>query len=192
MNLRGLSGLRWAAPRWAALPLVVLLLAGCPSNEPELATPLSETPEGAAATTPAGLLSSVHMGDPQAVPQLLEGFYGIEQGVWRWTARKFVVALQSPSGAAGQETELEFKFTLPDAVISRLGGVTLTARVQGTDLGSEPYQQPGEYIYAKPVPAGVLADGEAVKVEFELDKALPPGEADKRELGLVAISVALK
>jgi len=190
MNSRGWSGSALAALLFTALPLAVLLLAACPSNEPELATPLSETPESAA--LPDGLLSAVHMGDPRAVPQLLEGFHGLEQGVWRWTARKFVVALQAPAGGAGQETQLEFKLTLPDAVIARLTGVTLTARINGTDLGSESYQQPGEYVFTKAVPASVLQSGEAVKVEFELDKALPPGEADKRELGVVAVSVALK
>jgi hypothetical protein len=189
MNSRGGSSSRRAATVLAVL-LAVLLLAGCPSNEPELATPQGEAAGNAA--PPDGLLSSVHMGDPQAVPQLLEGFYGVEQGVWRWTARKFVVALQAPSGGAGQETQLEFKFAVPEAVITRLEAVTLTARVNGTAVGSESYQQPGEYVFTKPVPASLLEGGEAVKVEFELDKALPPGESDKRELGLVAVSVALK
>jgi hypothetical protein len=178
------------APRLVATMLAALLLGGCPSNAPELAESKSEAPQSAA--LPDGLLSSAHMGDPRAVPQLLEGFYGLEQGVWRWTARKFSVALQAPAGGAGQETQLEFKFTLPDAVISRLSSVTLTARISGTDLGSESYQKQGEYVFIKPVPAGLLSGGEAVKVEFEMDKALPPGDADKRELGLVAVSVALK
>jgi hypothetical protein len=174
----------------AILLAIVVLLAGCPSNEPDLAAPESEATDSAA--MPDGLLSSAHMGDPRAAPQLLEGFYGLEQGVWRWTARKFVVALQAPSGGAGLETQLEFRFTLPEAVISRLQAITLTARIGGTDIGSESYTEPGEYIFTKPVPANLLHGGEAVKVEFELDKALPPGEADKRELGLVAVSVALK
>jgi hypothetical protein len=188
MNSGGLGGS--VAALVLAVALAVLLLAGCPSNAPELAESKNETPESAA--LPDGLLSSAHMGDPRAVPQLLEGFYGLEQGVWRWTARKFSVALQAPAGGAGQESQLEFKFTLPEAVISRLSSVTLTARINGTDVGSESYQAQGEYVFTKPVPAGVLAGGEAVKVEFELDKALPPGDADKRELGLVAVSVALK
>jgi hypothetical protein len=184
----GSLGRSVAAPA-LTVALAALLLAGCPSNAPELADTKHETPESAA--LPGGLLSSVHMGDPRAVPQLLEGFYGLEQGVWRWTARKFSVALQAPAGG-GQETQLEFKFTLPEAVMSRLGSVTLTARINNAGVGSESYQKQGEYVFTKPVPAGVLAGGEAVKVEFELDKALPPGDADKRELGLIAVSVALK
>ncbi len=201
MNASGLSGSSWAVQLWTARPsarpaalavallAVALLLAGCASNEPDLASPENETAQGA---TPDGLLSSAHMGDPRAAPQLLEGFYGLEQGVWRWTAKKFVVALQAPSGVEGQNTELEFSFTLPESVISRLKQIKLTARVNGTEVGSETYAQPGEYVFTKPVPAGLLRGGEAAKVEFELDKALPPGEADKRELGLVAVSVALK
>jgi hypothetical protein len=200
MNLSGLSGSPLAARPWASavfaalLPAVLAttipLLAGCASNEPELAAPDSGAAEGS--SVPDGLLSSAHMGDPRAAPQLLEGFYGLEQGVWRWTARKFVVALQAPSGGEGQDTQLEFSFTLPEAVISRLKEITLTARVNGTDVGSESYTQPGEYVFTKPVPANLLHAGGAAKVEFEMDKALPPGEADKRELGLVAVSVALK
>jgi hypothetical protein len=77
-------------------------------------------------------------------------------------------------------------------VIARLQAVTLSARVNGADIGSETYKQPGEYTFVKAVPGAALQAGEAVKVEFELDKALPAGEADKRELGLVAVSVALK
>lgn len=168
---------------------MLLALAGCPSNAPDLAEPpqseSAETPQ-----TPAGgLLSSVHMADPAAEPQLLEGFFGVEQGVWRWTARTFTVALQPPGA---QDTLLEFKFTVPDAVISRLGSVTLTARVNGVEVGSESYENTGEFVFEKPVPASALQGGGAAKVQFELDKALPPGEADQRELGVVAISVALK
>lgn len=188
MNSSSLAGPRRTAPLLACG--LALLLAGCPSNEPELATPQGEAAQSEA--LPDGLLSSVHMGDPRATPQLLDGFYGLEQGVWRWTARKFTVAVQAPAGGAGQETQLEFKFTLPEAVISQLKSVTLTARVNGVEVGSETYQEQGEYVFAKPVPPNQLAGGEAVKVEFEMDRALPPGEADKRELGLVAVSVALK
>jgi hypothetical protein len=188
MNSGGLAGLPRVAPLVSGL--VLLLLTGCPSNEPELAEPQGGTAQSE--PLPDGLLSSVHMGDPRATPQLLDGFYGVEQGVWRWTARTFTVAMQAPAGGAGQETQLEFKFTLPEAVISRLKSITLTARVNGAEVGSESYQEQGEYVFEKPVPPNLLAGGEAVKVEFEMDKALPPGEADKRELGLVAVSVALK
>ena len=178
--------------RLLALLLASLLLLACPSNEPELAQPPQSETEESAAVTPSGeLLSSVHMGDPAAEAQLLEGFYGLEQGVWRWTAKKFVVAVEAPAGAA-QGTQLEFKFTLPEAVIGRLNSVTLTARVNGADVGSQTYDQAGELVFEKPVPAEAFEGGGAAKVEFELDKALPPTEADKRELGLVAISVALK
>jgi hypothetical protein len=191
MNPRGLRSLPLLAELLALL-VAGLLLAGCPSNEPELAQPpQSEAPETPGEAPSGELLASVHMGDPAAAAQLLEGFYGIEQGVWRWTAKKFVVALDAPA-APGQDLQLEFKFTLPEAVAGRLQNVTLSARVNGADLGSETYDQAGDHLFAKPVPAAAVQDGEALKVEFELDKALPPSEADKRELGIVALSVALK
>jgi hypothetical protein len=40
------------------------------------------------------------------------------------------------------------------------------------------------------VPANLLSD-DAVRVDFRSDKALPPGDADKRELGVVASSAGL-
>jgi hypothetical protein len=121
---------------------------------------------------------------------LLEGFYGVEQGAWRWTAKKFVAALKPPP-AASTGTQLELKFTIPEVVTSKLGPVTLTARVNGTELGSETYGRQGEQVFLKPVPASAL-EHDIAKIEFELDKALPPGETDQRELGLVASSIALK
>ncbi len=173
-----------------ALAIVALSLTACPSNEPELGSPggpLAEAPQG----QPAELLSSVHMADPRATAQLLGGFYGLEQGAWRWTARKFSVALKPPPVAEGEGAHLELKLTLPDAVIDRQKSLTLSATANGAALGSETFSKPGDYVFAKPVPPEALT-GEAVKVEFELDKALGPGESDQRELGLVAASVALK
>jgi hypothetical protein len=47
------------------------------------------------------MASTIHMGDPQTAAQLVSGFYGIEQNAWRWTGRRFSVALRPPVGAAG-------------------------------------------------------------------------------------------
>ncbi len=177
-------------PFLPALAIIVLSLTACPSNEPELGSPggpLGEAPP----SQPAELLSSVHMADPRATAQLLAGFYGLEQGAWRWTARKFSVALKPPPVAPGEQVHLELKLTLPEGLIDRQKSITLSAAANGVALGSETYTKPGDYVFSKPVPAEALT-GEAVKVECELDKALAPSESDQRELGLVAASVALK
>jgi hypothetical protein len=69
--------------------------------------------------------------------------------------------------------------------------VTIHATVNGTALPSETYTKSGEYTYSHDVPPNVIS-GEAVKVEFAMDRALPPTGADQRELGLVVSVVGFE
>ena len=169
--------------------LLVLLLSGCPSNEPELFT----APGGASEATvePGEFLSTLYVADPRATPQLLKGFHVLEQGAWRWTEKVFAVALKPPPVVPGQEVNVELTFSIAEASISQLGPLTLTATLNGSPAGSETYGQAGDYIFTKPVPADVLAS-EAIEAVFELDKVLLPTGSDVRELGVIAVSVALK
>ena len=173
----------------ALVCLVVLLLSSCPSNEPELFTVPGGTSE--AAVEPAEFLSTVHLADPRGAPQLLKGFHTVEQGAWRWTEKVFAVALKPPPAEPGQNVNVELTFSIAVASVRRLGPLTLTATLNGSPAGSETYAQAGDYIFTKPVPADVLAS-EAIEAAFELDKVLPPTGPDVRELGVIAVSVALK
>jgi hypothetical protein len=146
---------------------------------------------GSGLPRPANLESSVAMGDPRAGAQLLRGFYGIEAGAWRWTARQFSAMLRTPAGAAQNGAVLEFRLTVPDPVIAKLKSVTLDASIGGAIFPPATYDKPGDYAYTAAVPAEQLA-GEAVTVNFELDKAMPPNPPELRELGVVAHSVALR
>lgn len=171
---------------------VALLLSGCPRNAPELAH-LRDGAAGSAETATEEFLSSVHMADARRTEQqLLKGFHRLEQGVWRWTARAFSAGLLPPPGSGGHDVQLEFHLVVPEIVISRLGPVTLSARMNGAPAGNETFAVPGEYRFVRPAPAGVLREGEVAKIEFELDKAFWPDEPPKRELGVIAVSVALK
>ncbi|MBK9168192.1 MAG: hypothetical protein IPM24_12100 [Bryobacterales bacterium] len=138
----------------------------------------------------ATLASMVHMADPRAKTQLLSGFHDVEHNAWRWTAKSFSVALRPPAGAREKGARLQFKFAVPDPVIERLNAVSLTATAGGRGLSPETYTQSGEFTYTRDVPAEVLS-GEAVNVEFTLDKAIPAGVFDGRELGVIASSIAL-
>jgi hypothetical protein len=137
------------------------------------------------------LASTVHMADPRVAAQLISGFYTVEDQSWRWTAGKFAVLLRPPRGATQKGATLQFKFALPEPVISKLQTVSITATVNGTKLPAQTYNAAGEFSYAQDVPPSLLG-GEAVKVEFALDKALPPGAGDQRELGVVAQSVGFE
>ncbi|MBI3280269.1 MAG: hypothetical protein HYZ57_10555 [Acidobacteria bacterium] len=137
------------------------------------------------------LASTVHVADPQASVQLLKGFHEVEQNAWRWTTGRFSVTLRPPIRAAEKGATLQVKFALPEAVIDRVKSTTLTANVNGAPLAGETYSKPGDYTYSRDVPASALA-GDAVTAEFALNKFLPPGAVDQRELGIVVSSIGLE
>ncbi|HUB81058.1 MAG TPA: hypothetical protein VMB03_19775 [Bryobacteraceae bacterium] len=139
---------------------------------------------------PARLASLVRMNDATMAGQLTSGFYSIENGAWRWTMQKFSVTLRPPARSAQQGALLDFHLTIPPPSIEKLGSVTLSASAGGAVLAPETYSKAGEYTYRREIPASALA-GDSVRIDFQLDKAIPPGDVDKRELGVVASSIAL-
>ena len=80
--------------------------------------------------------------------------------------------------------------TVPDPTIAKLKTIALSATIGGTMLPPETYTQPGQYTYTRDVAPNLLTS-EAVRIDFQLDKALPPGSADARELGVIVASVGL-
>ncbi len=164
--------------------LVALALAPMGCNKPKIH--VQQTDEDV-----PRLASTVHMGDARAQAQLVNGFYGIEDNAWRWTAKQFAVVLRSPFGGAQKGAVLKAQITVPDVVIQKLKTVSLSATANGRALPPETYTQPGQYTYTRDVPADLLG-GESVKIDFQLDKAIPPGGQDARELGIVVVSVGLE
>jgi hypothetical protein len=135
-----------------------------------------------------GPATVVQMADSRLAPLLLAGWHVLEEGSWRWTERRFTVLLKTPPG--GQAATLKLEFALPDAVVARFGRLRLDAKVNGTPLPAQSYDRAGQLIYARRVPPEALR-GETALVEFELDKALPPGPNDARELGVIVAAVGL-
>jgi hypothetical protein len=136
------------------------------------------------------LASLVHMGDRTMAFQLVSGFHDVEANAWRWTMQKFSVNLRPPARSSQQGAVLELHLTVPPPTIEKLGSITLSASLGGAALAPETYSKAGEYTYRRDVPAIALG-GDSARIDFQLDRAIPPGEADKRELGIVASSVAL-
>jgi hypothetical protein len=138
-----------------------------------------------------GVASTVHMSDPDIAPQLIYGFYGMENGAWRWTAQQFAVSLRPPYGAAQKGAALVLHFTVPPVVIEKEKSVTLSAAIGGTSLAPETYTSPGNYAYRRAVPASLLGVN-TVRADFKLDKAMPPAGGDIRTLGIVVLSAGLE
>ncbi len=135
------------------------------------------------------MASLIRMNDPKASAQMLSGFYGLENNSWRWTSGKFSVLLRTPPIAAAQGGVVTFAFSLPDIVIQKLKTVAITASVNGTKLKSARFDKPGANIFTADVPPALLT-GDSVRVDFALDKTVPP-DVDKRDLGVVAASVGI-
>lgn len=136
------------------------------------------------------LSTAVSAGNAADAMQLVNGFYGIEQGAWRWTRAKFAITLLSPKDAAQKGATLEFKFTLPETTFSRTGPVTLSAVIDGNALPPEKFEKIGEHIFRRDIPAAAFRT-DTVTVEFSLDKFVAAGVIEQRELGVIAQSAAL-
>ncbi len=140
---------------------------------------------------PPRLAMMLSVADPRAATQLVNGFYSLENNSWRWTAGKFAVVLRPPRAADTKGAVLKFKFNLPEAVLNKVKTLAISAAVNGAALSAESYTQPGEYTYTREVPAKAFS-GDAAKVEFTLDKFLPPSNSDLRELGVIATMVGFE
>lgn len=164
--------------------MAALLCASCSGDKK---TPVKETVEEG----PPKLLTTINMGDAKAEKQLVSGFYPIEANAWRWTGKDFTVILRPPAGSAAQGANLVFALSIPQVVVDKLHSVTLTASVNGTALAPQTYSQEGQAEYKRDAPAAALT-GDSVRIDFHLDKAMPPGNGDMRQLGVIARSVALE
>jgi len=137
------------------------------------------------------LRSVVLMSDPHSAGQLLSGFHDVEAGAWRWTERTFSIRLARPRGAEQKGAMLSVKLTVPPVTIDKLKSVQLSASVNGTTTDAETYSAPGDYVYRRELPPGALAT-DPVRVNFTLDKAIPPGNPDVRQLGIVVLAIGLE
>ena len=165
------------------IPTLALCAAACRKTEPDLSRFTEEEP--------AHLSSQILMADPRVASQLLSGWYQVEQNAWRWTARNFAAVLRPPPGSAVLGAILRLRLTVPDVIVQHLHSVTIAAAIGNFRPSPETFLQRCDAVYARDIPPGILA-GESVRVDFALDKAMAPGQADGRELGVIAHSLSLQ
>jgi hypothetical protein len=131
------------------------------------------------------IASSVSTGDAGVAKQL-DGFYTIENG-WRWSKQQFSITL----GSGQANDRLVVELYIPDSIIQKLGAITLTANVGDHKLTPETYRNPGRHTFTRDVEANWVHAG-ANRIDFSLDKSQAPTPIEKRELGIVVLSAALK
>ena len=134
--------------------------------------------------------SSVNMANPAQAAQLLHGFYGIEGGRSRWTAKNFSVLLKAPDGSDQGGAELTLQLYVPDVQILSVGPITMRAEVGGHELAARTYSKSDQYTYSAHVSPNALRSGFAV-VNFRLDTSSVGLNGDARELGVVVTAVTL-
>ena len=168
-------------------PLVLLLFflvlgaGGCDRTPaPRVGDVPGASPAASSAARPQ--FSYINTGDVRAKPQLLSGWYPIEDGAWRWMGKEAQAVLLTP-----QESPFSFELRLffPENHMKRVGGpVTVSVLLDGTLFAQETFSRPGNQAIHKSVPAGTLG-GPSTKLTIRVDRTIPPTDTDKRELGAV-------
>ena len=110
--------------------------------------------------------------------ELLRGWHESEDTGWRWTERVFAVRVRGGR-------MLTMRFYIADESVRRLGRLTLSAMVDGRALEPAVYDTPGPATYVRELAAA----GDEVTVEFMLDRALEPEEADSRQRGVIVAAI---
>jgi hypothetical protein len=119
----------------------------------------------------------------------LEGFHQVEEGRWRWTKQRFSIILDPPGSSDGH-TQVALEIFIPDHSIQRLGALTLSAHVGNRSLGGETYRTAGKYVFVRSIGNAWLHT--TPRIDFSVDKCLPPTSLDKRELGLIVVALSIK
>jgi hypothetical protein len=124
--------------------------------------------------------SYLTMNSPEAVQQLLSGFFAPEQGGWRWMSRRGVALLRTPENPAS----FELKFTIHDLSTAR----RVIVRLDGETIANETYEQPGVQTLKVPISAPA---NQTAEIQIEADQPFQaPG--DKRDLSLVVSGFGFK
>jgi hypothetical protein len=137
------------------------------------------------------IVTTARAGDPEVAGRFTEGFYNIEAGAWRWTAKEFAVILNPPPDAAQRGAKLVVHLVIPDPVIQRYQFIELSSSVDGQKLDPQTFAKAGAYTYERDVPADKL-QGHDVRFDFAVDHTLPPANGDMRALGIIVHSVGLE
>ncbi|MBI3207864.1 MAG: hypothetical protein HYZ37_03060 [Candidatus Solibacter usitatus] len=142
-------------------------------------------------STNADIGEVVNMADPGMESQLLRGFHLIEEGGWRWTQSKFAVALKPPRKSESGGAVLVVVYSVPDGSLAQLKEITISASINGLAVQEEKCSTGGRKEIRREVPGSALKGKDVALVEFSVSPFLAPTATDKRELGIIVLSVGL-
>jgi hypothetical protein len=135
--------------------------------------------------------SMIRVADPRIATRLVKGFYATDNPYWRWTAREFSIILNPPKDAANRGAVLVLRYAIVEAVLASVKTMDLSIAVDGVALPRQHYDKSGQFTLRLDVPPAVFRF-DPVRVDFTLDKALPPGGREARELGIIVSEVGFE
>ncbi len=158
----------------------LLLLAGCsrPQDSQSFEAPRQEV-----------LYSYAQTNDLRVAPQLVSGWYPVEEGAWRWMSKEAQVMLRTPEPPPAH---FEVRLTLSKPHLATTGPVTLTILLNDKPFTEEKYAASGSYTLSKSIPPGLLTK-EPTRVTLRVDKVVGPIQGgDQRELGAIILGAGFK
>lgn len=121
--------------------------------------------------------------------ELLNGWHAAETSGWRWTEKRFSAVAGVPPHP--EPVRLSVKLFVPDVLLEHAGGaLTFDAAVDGRRLAPATFHKPGNHTYSRELPD--IARHDKLRLDFSLDHALSPADADGRELGLIVESIEIE
>lgn len=166
-----------------SLALVLLLAGGsCKSRKPRQEILVDDNE--------SAVRGRVAANDASVASQLVRGFYEVESGAWRWTMPRFAIRFEVPVGARQKSAVLRTDLVLPEVIFRSTGPVALEVSASGQQLGAQTMSAAGNHTLQWSIPAEVLIT-ETITLDFRLDKSVPPGAVDPRELGLIFLRAGL-
>jgi 2-polyprenyl-3-methyl-5-hydroxy-6-metoxy-1,4-benzoquinol methylase len=120
-----------------------------------------------------------------AVVLLGRGWHEAEQGGWRWTERRFSMRLTS--SVVGGTGEIRMDLYVPEAALAGGEQLILRAVANGVSLPEERFGDAGPRAYVRRLP--VSTSQADVRIDFTLNRALPPDADDPRERGIIVRAI---
>lgn len=121
--------------------------------------------------------------------ELLHGWHEAEGSGWRWTEARFAAATRGI--APGRPVSVRLKLFVPPLLAERSGPVTMRLAANGTACAPSTFSGSGGFTFERRLPAAVVP-GQELRLEFSLDRAIPPDSQDGRERGVIVAALEVE
>jgi hypothetical protein len=135
-----------------------------------------------------GLASTVTVTSDKA-GQLVSGFYEVEDNAWRWTHRRFEILFPAPMDAARAGGTADLDVALPATMFARFGAQTITCSLDGVAASPVTLSAAGRTHVRFAFPPFTQ---EVARLACQVEKVIPPGGGDPRELGIIVHRASLQ